>query len=549
MIVGEADHQTRPLVVDPVDTRQRGQHLARRVELVDLEVHGVGRADKIGDGTRGDQVATIHHDGVRADLLHLGEDVTREHHGGAGVGEAMHQEPHLTHLARVETVGRLVEHQHLGTAQQHAGEAEPLLHPLRVRLDASLDRVAEIGDRQRVLEVGISETATSRTPPQLEVLHARQVWHERRGLDERSDPCELGRAGTNAGTEQERLPRRRLDQSEEHSQRSGLPRAVRAEQATHLAGIDREAEVVDGEHAGAESFGEPDQLDDRVTHECGGSAGDISHGESIPSERSVDTHMPFFARTTAPSPTIIPLTVPADTTQPNPGGPRMPRDAQRRRVYLAETPLPSSPLPGLDACAGFVDRVVGTLWWNMRFPEHHLGAVPRLRPGNGARQAFFRDEPTGPTITLPRRYRTKGVVLHELVHWALGLDSGLPAHGRTFARVLLDVTAEFSGAERAGELTASYKEQRVHVGKPARMGPDGRFYYGWDERLRLGRGRDFVVRCASSDDEPFAISGRFEGFERSGSIIPLHAADGSVTRVRAALVYDAVTAREEHRDA
>ena len=147
----------------------------------------------------------------------------------------------------------------------------------------------------------------------------------------------------------------------------------------------------------------------------------------------------------------------------------MPRDAQRRRVYLAETPLPSSPLPGLDACADFVDRVVGTLWWNVRFPEHHLGAVPRLRPGNGARQAFFRDEPTGPTITLPRRYRTKGVVLHELVHWALGLDSGLPAHGRTFARVLLDVTAEFSGAERAGELTASYKEQRVHVGQ---AGPD-----------------------------------------------------------------------------
>ena len=81
--------------------------------------------------------------------------------------------------------------------------------------------------------------------------------------------CELGRARANAVAEQERLPRRRLDQSEEHSQRSGLPRAVRAEQATHLAGIDREAEVVDGEHAGAESLGEPDQLDDRVAHERG----------------------------------------------------------------------------------------------------------------------------------------------------------------------------------------------------------------------------------------------------------------------------------------
>src|ERR687898_3122830 len=91
---------------------------------------------------------------------------------------------------------------------------------------------------------------------------------------------------------------------------------------------------------------------------------------------------------------------------------RTPRDAQRRRVYLAESPMPSSPLPGLDACARFVDRVVGTLWWEQRFPDRHLGAVPRLRPGNGARQAFYREEPTGPTITLPRRYRTKGVVPH-----------------------------------------------------------------------------------------------------------------------------------------
>ena len=56
------------------------------------------------------------------------------------------------------------------------------------------------------------------------------------------------------------------------------------------------------------------------------------------------------------------------------------RRANGRRVYLAETPLPSSPLPGLDACARFVDRVVGTLWWHERFPDRDLGHVPRLRP-------------------------------------------------------------------------------------------------------------------------------------------------------------------------
>jgi putative metallohydrolase (TIGR04338 family) len=200
-------------------------------------------------------------------------------------------------------------------------------------------------------------------------------------------------------------------------------------------------------------------------------------------------------------------------------GPRRPRDAQRRRVYLAETPLPSSPLAGLDACARFVDRVVGTLWWHERFPDRDLGSVPRLRPGQGARQAFYREDVDGPTITLPRRYRTKGVVLHELTHWALGIDSGLPHHGRTFARVLLDAMEEFCGPERAAELTASYREHRVHVGKPARLGPDARLHYGWDERLRLGKGRQLEVSFRHPNGDTGQLLGRFDGYERGSSVL------------------------------
>jgi putative metallohydrolase (TIGR04338 family) len=212
---------------------------------------------------------------------------------------------------------------------------------------------------------------------------------------------------------------------------------------------------------------------------------------------------------------------------------RRPRDAQRRRVYLAETPLPSSPLPGLDACARFADRVVGTLWWHERFPERDLGGVPRLRPGNGARQAFYRVEETGPTITLPRRYRTKAVVLHELTHWALGIESGLPHHGRTFARVLLDSMTEFCGPERGAELAASYREHGVHVGRPPRRAPDGRLHYGWDERLRLGKGQPLRVSYTADDGASFALTAVFEGYERGSSV--LRFADG--TRVTTAAVW------------
>ncbi|HXY93293.1 MAG TPA: hypothetical protein VEP49_12500 [Acidimicrobiia bacterium] len=221
---------------------------------------------------------------------------------------------------------------------------------------------------------------------------------------------------------------------------------------------------------------------------------------------------------------------------------RRPRDAQRTRLYLAETPLPSSPLPGLDACGRFVDRVVGSLWWHVRFPDRDLAVVPRLRPGNGARQAFYREEDTGPTITLPRRYRTKGVVLHELTHFGLGLDSGLPHHGRTFARVLLDATLEFCGPERAKALAESYAGHGVHIGRAARRGPDGRLHYGWDERLRLGRGRVLTVCYSTPDDAPASLTARFERYEHGSSRLRLVTDDDCVVTIATASVWNVADA-------
>jgi len=219
--------------------------------------------------------------------------------------------------------------------------------------------------------------------------------------------------------------------------------------------------------------------------------------------------------------------------------PRSPRDAQRRRLYLAETPLPTSPLPGLDACAAYADRVVGTLWWEARFPHRGLGRVPGFRPGHGARQAFFTTDERGTTITLPRRYRTKGVVLHELVHWALADDLDLPTHGRTFARLLLDATEEFLGAERAEALMTSYREQRVHVSRPPRLGPDHRLHYGWDERLRLGKGKTLAVLYRARDGGPIATTGVYEGYERGASTLRVRVGGAArPMRISAATVWD-----------
>ena len=168
-----------------------------------------------------------------------------------------------------------------------------------------------------------------------------------------------------------------------------------------------------------------------------------------------------------------------------------PRDAQRRRVYLAETPLPSSPLPGLDACARFVDRVVGTLWWHERFPERDLGArpPPAARATAPGRPSSAR-RTTGPTITLPRRYRTKGGRAAR-AH-PLGARHRLrtppprahvrPRAARRDRRVLRSRARPRCWRRRTASTASTWAGRRGR-------GPDGRLHYGWDERLRLGKGR------------------------------------------------------------
>jgi putative metallohydrolase (TIGR04338 family) len=217
----------------------------------------------------------------------------------------------------------------------------------------------------------------------------------------------------------------------------------------------------------------------------------------------------------------------------------LPRDAQRARVYRAELPLPSSPLPGLTACQAFADRVVGTLWWHARFPHLTLDRLPPLRAGRGARTAFFDEADSGSvSITLPRGYWTKGVVLHELAHWALHDQRDLPAHGATFARLMLDCTEEFCGAERAAVLAAAYRAERVRVAAPPRRGPDGHWRYGTDERLRLSLHQPVVVRAGTET----RVSGVLEAWEQRGSVLVLRT-DRDTRRVDAASVWAVEAAR------
>ena len=59
------------------------------------------------------------------------------------------------------------------------GEPEPLAHALRVGLHLAVDGVAEIGDGERLVDVGVGPLGAARLPPQAQVAQPREVRHER----------------------------------------------------------------------------------------------------------------------------------------------------------------------------------------------------------------------------------------------------------------------------------------------------------------------------------------------------------------------------------
>ena len=207
------------------------------------------------------------HDVVNG-LCHLREQVTRDEHAAAAVGEPAEVSPQPVDPFRVESVGRLVEDQHAGFSEQRAGETQALPHPEREALDAA---VAGIGETD-LLEHGVDPGGgKSRSPGQdAEVLAGPPAGVKAAGLEHGADVAErLGELPVWLPVD-DRAPFAGRDQTEQHPQRRGLACAVRPEKAGHGSLPRHEAEVIDGGHL-CEALGQPVNLD------CGHVSGHPSH--------------------------------------------------------------------------------------------------------------------------------------------------------------------------------------------------------------------------------------------------------------------------------
>ena len=224
---------------------------------------GAGGAEEIGLRPLGDDAPAADHHEVVGDHLDLVQQVRGEQHGGPGVGVAAQQVTHPADAGGVETVGRLVEDQYGGVAEQSRGDAEPLPHAERVVTHpAARFPGVEADPGQHLLDpvlrqahgaLGDGEDLPSGAPRVL----GRGVQQDphlptRVGQVAEGAAADLGPSGGGGG------------ETHQDPHRRGLAGAVGAEEAGDPARLGGEADVVDGGEA-AVPLGHPVGGDHAVT--------------------------------------------------------------------------------------------------------------------------------------------------------------------------------------------------------------------------------------------------------------------------------------------
>ena len=112
--------------------------------------------DDVGDGPLGDGDAPVDDDEVVGEPLGLLEGVGGHHDAGPLGPDLVEQPPDLQPAVRVQSGGRLVEEEHIGTTEQGGSEPDPLALPAgeptdrRPREAGDVEPGHELGDVERV---------------------------------------------------------------------------------------------------------------------------------------------------------------------------------------------------------------------------------------------------------------------------------------------------------------------------------------------------------------------------------------------------------------
>ena len=166
---------------------------------------------------------------------------------GAVGRRAAHQLPHPPRRHRIEIVGGLVHQQHRRIEQQCAGNRQPLLHAVRVRVDAAAGGLFQPDVGQPGLRPTPRLTARQavQAAEEDEILDARdpQVEGTVAGGHESDPPPGLERIGRDVDACHVRGAAAGGDQAGEDPKQGRLAGAVRAQQRANAAGVDLEVDA------------------------------------------------------------------------------------------------------------------------------------------------------------------------------------------------------------------------------------------------------------------------------------------------------------------
>jgi hypothetical protein len=171
----------------------------------------------------------------------LGQVVARDEDGAALGGERPQKVAQPAHSFRVEAVGGLVEDEELGITEQRGREAEALPHAKRIAAGPAVRGARQVDQREHLVDAATWHSGRTSQDAQVIAPGATRVEVRRleHGADAGRRPLELGERAA----ENERLPMRRLGQSEQHAKRRRLPGSVRAEEAERTAARNGEIEI------------------------------------------------------------------------------------------------------------------------------------------------------------------------------------------------------------------------------------------------------------------------------------------------------------------
>ena len=134
-----------------------------------------------------------------------------------------------------------------GCVDERVGDAEALLHAVRVVADLGVGALAQADDVEHLVDALLVDLAVERAH-QAQVAARAHVGVEGRHLDEAADvPQRLDLVAGHAVVDHRRVAARRVDEAADHADRRRLAGAVGPEKAEHVAAVDGEVEAVDGQ--------------------------------------------------------------------------------------------------------------------------------------------------------------------------------------------------------------------------------------------------------------------------------------------------------------